>query len=100
MKAKPDRRMVAKYWANMRKNDKNQAYYQAHKREFLKKYRNKYVAISNEQLIDVDADRIKLLDRVFERVGNEPFFYAQVTEKPRVVLVPSHSILRKVHSPR
>lgn len=99
MQRKADRRMVARYWANMRKNERNREYYYAHKREILRRYRNKYIAISNEKIVDADADRIKLLDRVFDKLGDQPFFYTQVTDQPRVVRIPSHAVVRKARIP-
>lgn len=75
--------------------EKNREYYYAHKQELLKRYRSKYIAIWNEKVIDVDRDRITLLKRVRAAIGNAPAFFTQVTERPRVVHVPSLSLIER-----
>ncbi len=82
-----DRRPVTRIF------EKNREYYYAHKAELLRKYRNKYIAISNEKITDVDKDRSTLLKRVRAAIGNAPAFFTQVTEHPRVVRIPSLSLI-------
>ncbi len=95
-KPKMNPHLSARYIANRRANELNRRYYYQHKSEFLRRYKNKYVAISEKRLIDVDEDRIKLLDRVFEDFGETPVFFAHVTSKPRVVHIPSYALVRSV----
>lgn len=70
--------------AYMREWRKNISYYENHKRELLKKYRNKWIAITNQEVLDVDKDRLALYDRVLKTVGDKPLFVTEVREKPRI----------------
>ncbi len=47
-------------------------YFDAHKREFLRKYRNKYVAIWHGKVVDADYDRVVLTERVYSAHGYNP----------------------------
>jgi hypothetical protein len=91
-KSKPNPRLSARYLANRRANESNRRYYYRHKAEFLKEYKNKYIATSNNRLTDVDDDRASLLHRVFRTLGGRPFFYTQVTVQPRIVHIPLRTI--------
>jgi hypothetical protein len=86
----------ARRHAYMRAFKKNISFYDTHKRELLKKYRNKHIAILNKQVIDVDEDQRALFRRLLESVGDgEPFFVTEVLEKPRTVRLPSVKIIAK-----
>jgi hypothetical protein len=93
--AKSRRDREARHRAYMREFKKNMAYYEAHKRELLKKYRNKHIAVLNSQVIDVDKNQKALIGRLLNTVADEPFFIAEVTEKPRVVRLPSIRIIAR-----
>ncbi|MBI5471191.1 MAG: hypothetical protein HY961_02465 [Ignavibacteriae bacterium] len=81
--------------AYMREFRKNIAYYEAHKQQLLKKYRNKFIAVAGEQVIDADTNRIALLGRVFHAIGNDPVFITEVLRHPRVYRVPSLALFNK-----
>lgn len=55
------------------------------KPELLKTHRGKYVAVVDEQVVDADTDKIKLILRVYDRFGYRPI-YAQLVDDhlPRV----------------
>jgi antitoxin (DNA-binding transcriptional repressor) of toxin-antitoxin stability system len=50
------------------------------KPELLKTHRGKFVAVVNEQVVDVDTDRVKLVLRVYDRFGYRPI-YVQLVEE-------------------
>ncbi|MBI5471918.1 MAG: hypothetical protein HY961_06190 [Ignavibacteriae bacterium] len=72
--------------------ESNREYYYAHKTELLRRYRNKYIAIWNEDVVDADKDRLALLRRVRASIGYEPVFVKQVTVHPRIVRIPSYAL--------
>jgi predicted YcjX-like family ATPase len=96
VKRKPmsKREAVARYEAGQQANELNRKYYDAHREELLKKFRNKYIAISDRQVVAFDKDRNNLLDRVMEDYGDVPVFFTQVSLKPRVVHIPSYALVR------
>ena len=55
-------------------------------------YRNKFVAITDGKVVDVDSDRSLLVERVYSRCGYIPFYVGQVTEAKKM--------LRRLPSPR
>ncbi len=75
--------------------EKNREYYYAHKAKLLRRYRNKYVAIWNEEVVDADKDRLALLRRVRATIGYKPVFVTQATEHPRIYHVPRYALLGK-----
>jgi len=75
--------------------EKNWDYYYEHRSELLRLYRNLYVAIWNEQVVDSDKDRLSLLRRVRATVGYKPVFVTKVTEHLRVVRVPSFALFHR-----
>ncbi len=89
---KTKRQLTIRYRADQRQAEKNRAYYYAHKAELLRKYKNKYIAINDGQVVEVDKDRSQLLDRMFKKFGDQPFFFTQVTEQPRIVRIPSYAL--------
>lgn len=50
------------------------------KPKLLKTHRGKFVAVVNEQVVDVDTDRVKLVLRVYDRFGYRPI-YVQLVEE-------------------
>ncbi len=78
--------------------ESNREYFYAHKAELLRRYRNKYVAIWNEAVVDSDRDRLALLHRVRATIGYVPVFVKHVSEHPRVVRVPSYALRARPRS--
>ena len=85
--------------ARMRQWDKNRAYYYTHKKEFLKKYRGKHIAIHHGEVLDCDTDREKLFERIIRNHRNSPVFISHVTEKPLTYFIGSPRIVREPLSP-
>ena len=55
--------------------------------ELLKTHRGKFVAVVNEQVVDVGDDRVKLVLRVHDRFGYRPIYVQLVEEHlPRLRL--------------
>jgi len=55
--------------------------------ELMKTHRGKFVAVVNEQVVDVGDDRVKLVLRVYDRFGYRPIYVQLVEEHlPRVRL--------------
>lgn len=75
--------------------NKEWRFYQAHKAEFLKKYRNKFVAIRNGEVIGVGDDSAKLMDEVWAEYGHVPILFHRVVEREPIYRVP-HAKLVKV----
>ncbi len=57
--------------------------------DLLKTYRNQYVAIHEGQVVGTGPDQIELADRSYDRFGYVPILVTLVTDRPRVVRVPS-----------
>lgn len=72
---------------------KSMRWFQANKRRLLGRYRGQYVAIHGGKVIDHDRDFHALAERVFRRLGTRPVLMPKVTEKERVVQLPSPSIV-------
>jgi hypothetical protein len=64
--------------------------------ELQRTYRNQYVAIHNEQVVDSGDDPIALIKRVHARVGYVPIHVEQVTDQPAPPLrIPHYRELRR-----
>lgn len=72
---------------------KESSFYQAHKAEFLKKYRNKHVAIRNGEVIGVGDDSAKLMDKMWAKHGDVPILFKQVLECEPRYFVPHAKLL-------
>jgi hypothetical protein len=68
-------------------------FYEAHKAEFLKKYRNKFVAIRNGEVIGVGKNSAKLKDVVWAKHGHVPILFKQVLEREPHYFVPHAKLL-------
>jgi hypothetical protein len=68
-------------------------FYEAHKTEFLKKYRNKFVAIRNGEVIGVGDNSAKLKDSVWAKHGDVPILFKQVLEREPIYRVPHVKLL-------
>jgi hypothetical protein len=71
-------------------------FYEAHKSEFLKKYRNKHVAIRNGEVLGVADDSAKLMDLVWAEYGYDvPILFKHAVAREPHYHVP-HAILGKI----
>jgi len=68
-------------------------FYEAHKTEFLKKYRNKFVAIRNGKVIGVGDNPAKLKDSVWAKHGDVPILFHRVVEREPVYRVPHAKLI-------
>lgn len=64
-------------------------WFEANRARLLRRYRDEYVAIDRNRVIDHDPDFDALARRVFARLGARPVFIPKVTAEERVVHVPS-----------
>jgi Family of unknown function (DUF5678) len=62
--------------------------------ELLQTHRDQYVAIHEGQVVGTGPDQIELADRAYERFGYVPILVTLVTDRPRVVRIPSPRVLR------
>jgi antitoxin (DNA-binding transcriptional repressor) of toxin-antitoxin stability system len=60
--------------------ERERAAFERLKPELLKTHRGKFVAVVNEQVVDVGTDRVKLVLRVYDRFGYRPI-YVQLVEE-------------------
>ena len=58
--------------------------------ELLPRYRGKFVAIHDGQVVDSDTDDIALVQRVHARVGYVPIHVGLVTDQPPVARIPHY----------
>ncbi len=72
---------------------KESSFYQAHKAELLKKYRNKHVAIRNGEVIGFGNDSAKLMDKMWAEYGDVPILFTQVLEREPRYFVPHAKLL-------
>jgi hypothetical protein len=64
-------------------------WFEANRTRLLRRYRDQYVAIDRNRVIDHDRDFAALARRVFARLGARPVLIPKVTVEERVVHVPS-----------
>lgn len=64
-------------------------WYDANRTRLLRRYRDEYIAVAEDEVIDHDADFERLAMRVFARMGTRPIFMPRVTERTRPVRVRS-----------
>jgi hypothetical protein len=64
-------------------------WFEANRARLLRRYRDQYVAIDRNRVIDHDRDFDALARRVFTRLGARSVFIPKVTAEERVVRVPS-----------
>ena len=74
--------------------ERERAAFERLKPELLKTHRGKFVAVVNEQVVDVDTDRVKLVLRVYDRFGYRPIYVQLVEEHPPRLRLPSVWIAR------
>lgn len=64
-------------------------FFESKKEEWLEKYRDKYVLIKKEELIDVFTSLEDAYKEGVRRFGNQPFFIKKVTEVEQTEQIPS-----------
>jgi hypothetical protein len=70
-------------------------FYEAHKTEFLKKYRNKYVAIRNGEVIGVADDSAQLIDAMWAEYGYDvPILFKHVVAREPHYRVPNVKLVK------
>lgn len=67
-------------------------FFESKKREWLEKYRDKYVLIKGEELIDVFTSVEDAYKEGVRRYGNNPFFIKKVVETEDTEQIPSLSL--------
>ncbi len=74
---------------------KEQAIFEQHKTELLKKYRGQYIAMHNGEVVETAPDLRTLRNKVFARFGHTPMLHTQVTdETERDIIVRSPRVER------
>jgi len=69
-------------------------FYEAHKAEFLKKYRNKFVAIRNGEVLGVGENSAQLIDEMWAEYGHDlPILFKQVLEREPIYRVPQAKLI-------
>lgn len=68
--------------------------FQRLKPELLKKYKGQWVAIVNEEVVEVGPDFATVAERT-DRFGNAAKCIGEVLEKPRVYHLPSPKVIRR-----
>jgi Arc/MetJ-type ribon-helix-helix transcriptional regulator len=61
---------------------RNQTYFEQHKEAFQKQYGHAFVAIWEERVVDHDADRARLAERVYKQFGAVPIYMDQPSVSP------------------
>ncbi|MFH1258850.1 MAG: DUF5678 domain-containing protein [Elusimicrobiota bacterium] len=67
-------------------------YFEANKKDLLKKYQNKYIAIFNNKVVGSDKDFPKLAERIYKKYGYQTIYIPFVSEQKRIVKIPSPRI--------
>jgi hypothetical protein len=67
----------------------NKLFFDKNKNDLLKKYKNMFVAIWDEKVVDFDEDKIKLARRVYEEIGYLPIYIQKVQKEIPTVRIPS-----------
>lgn len=61
------------------------AWYEAHRRQLLRRYAGEYLAIAGRRILDHDPDFSALAGRVFAKVGVRPIFMPQCVADDQIV---------------
>jgi len=67
-------------------------YFEANKKDLLKKYQNKYIAILNNKVVGSDKDFSKLAGRIYKKFGYQTIYMPFVSGQKRIVKIPSPRI--------
>ena len=57
------------------------------KKSLLEKYKNKYVAIHNGEVVDSDVSESKLIEKFYKKYGDVSVYIDQVAEEKRVITI-------------
>ncbi len=68
-------------------------FYEAHRQEYLRTYKNLFVLIKDRSLIGVFPDAVTAHQAGVYKFGMEPFFVKQVLEEEPINLAPIASLL-------
>jgi len=78
------------------KVEKEQASFEQQKPELLKKYRGRYIAMHNGEVVETAIDLRTLRSKVFARFGHTPMLHTVVTDEPdREIVVRSPRLVRR-----
>lgn len=75
--------------------DEARRYFEEQKQSLLEQFAGRYVAIIHAQVVDSDADFGELAIRVYERFGYRAIYMPFVSERRRVVRIPSPRIVTR-----
>jgi hypothetical protein len=64
-------------------------YFDENKATLLEKYKNQYIAIINNEVVDSDENFSKLAVRVYEKYGYQTIYMPYVEAENKVLMVPS-----------
>ena len=64
-------------------------WFEANRKQLVKRYRDEYVAIVNKKVVDHHADFSALAQRVFAKYGPHPVAMPKVTPEKRIVRIPT-----------
>lgn len=67
-------------------------YFEANKKDLLKRYKNKYIAILNNKVVGSDKDFSRLAERIYKKFGYQTIYIPFVSEQKRIVKIPSPRI--------
>ncbi|MBI5144056.1 MAG: hypothetical protein HZA30_03190 [Candidatus Omnitrophica bacterium] len=67
-------------------------YYEENRETLLKKYRDKFIAIFNNEVVDSDKNFSKLASRVYKKFGYQTIYMPFITAKEKIVKIPSPRI--------
>ena len=64
-------------------------YFQRHKQEYLKLYKNQFVLIKGEEFAGAFTTEAEAYKAGLEKFGNEPFLIKQVLDKDEIISYPA-----------
>jgi len=64
-------------------------WFEENRERLLRRYRDQYVAVDHNRVIDHDRNFDVLARRIFAKLGTRPVFMPKVTAEERVVRIPS-----------
>ena len=69
-------------------------FFNANKERLVKDYKNKFIAIVDNEVVDFDEDFSGLAERVYKKYGYRSIYMPKVTREPEVAHIPT-PFLRK-----
>ena len=80
--------MQKKHFSHIEEFEKNQVWFQTHSPQILKGYKNLFVAVWHQQIIDKDKIPENLSERVHKKLKDSKGVYVQyVTDKPMEMIL-------------